>query len=81
MVAQIMTDRHKAMAYLMYTEFDTTQQKIADFFNVTQGTISTALKDARFIIEIMNKNNELNELRAEVSALKQLDSGSGYIDI
>ena len=78
---QIITDRHKLLVYVLYEEFDRSQQQIADLFEVSQPTVSLALKDARKMVKIRNLEEELEEVRTELRALEAGGEDLDAIDI
>jgi len=63
MAKKVMTDKHKLMSYLLTEEFDRTQQKVAELFDVSQSTISSAVKEAKLLSQIKSMQNELNQAR------------------
>ncbi len=62
---KIMTRDHKLMAYVLNKKFNYQMKKIADLMNVSQSTISTAIKE----VEWMNK---INDLTKELEATKKM---------
>ena len=58
-----MTDKHKLMSYLLVNEFDRTQQKVAELFDVSQSTISSSVKEAKLLSKIASMEKELSEAR------------------
>lgn len=64
-----MTERHKAMAYVLNREFGYPMTRIADLMKVSQSTISSAIKDFEYQKLIMNLEQELQKAREELSAL------------
>lgn len=62
-----MTDRHKAMAYVLNKEFGYSMSKISDLMGVAQSTISNAIKDFEYQMVIRNLEFELKEARQSLS--------------
>lgn len=58
-----MTDRHKAMAYVLSREFGYSMVNIAQLMKVSQSTISSAIKDFEYQKMIRSLENELVEAR------------------
>lgn len=63
-----MTDRHKAMAYVLNKEFGYSMSKISNLMGVAQSTISNAIKDFEYQRVIRNLEFELREARESLSA-------------
>lgn len=63
------TNQVKALAYMMTKTYGATQQKAADFFGVTQSTISSWVKEAEYLIQI---NKLTKELQFAEQQIKQL---------
>ena len=61
-----MTEKHKAMAYVLNREFHYSMVKIGDLMGVSQSTISSSIKDFEYQLVIKNLENELNEARTEL---------------
>ncbi len=61
-----LTERHKAMAYVLKHEFGYTQKKVADLMEVNQSTISNAIKEFKLKKEIYDLREELEEVRAKL---------------
>ncbi len=58
-----MTERHKAMAYVLNREFGYPMTAIATLMGVAQSTISSAIKDFEYQRLIRNLEQELNNLK------------------
>ena len=63
------TNQVKALAYMMTRIYGATQQKAADFFNVSQSTISQWVKEAEFLIKINQLSKELEFAEREIQRL------------
>lgn len=65
-----MTQKRKLMAYVLNTDedFQNTQQEIATLLRVTQPTVSNAIKDARYMVELRNMQQELAEAKRQLVA-------------
>ena len=63
MAKKVMTNKHKLMSYLLTEEFGRTQQKVAELFDVSQSTISSAVKEAKLLAKIESMKKELTEAR------------------
>lgn len=59
----------KALAYMMTIVYGSTQQKAADFFNVTQSTISSWVKEAEYLIQINKLTKELQFAEQQIQQL------------
>ena len=64
-----MTERHKAMAYVLNREFGYPMTAIATLMGVAQSTISSAIKDFEYQRLIRNLEQELNNARIELNKL------------
>lgn len=64
-----MTERHKAMAYVLNREFGYPMTAIATLMRVAQSTISSAIKDFEYQRLIRNLEQELNNARIELNKL------------
>lgn len=64
-----MTEKHKAMAYVLNVEFGYSMTKIANLMDVSQSTISNAIKDFKFKKYINDLEEELNQARMELKKL------------
>lgn len=64
-----MTERHKAMAYILNREFGYSMSSIAKLMNVAQSTISAAIKDFEYQRVIKNLEYELANARKELREL------------
>ena len=64
-----MTERHKAMAYILNREFGYPMTAIANLMGVAQSTISSAIKDFEYQRLIRNLEQELNNARIELNKL------------
>ncbi len=64
-----MTEKHKAMAYVLNKEFGYTMVNISKLMNVSQSTISSAIKDFEYKRNIRNLENELKNARTELKKL------------
>lgn len=64
-----MTERHKAMAYILNKEFGYPMTAIASLMGVAQSTISSAIKDFEYQRLIKNLEQELNNAREELKSL------------
>lgn len=64
-----MTERHKAMAYVLNREFGYPMTAIATLMGVAQSTISNAIKDFEYQRLIRNLEQELNNARIELNKL------------
>lgn len=53
----------KALAYVMTVEMNKPQKDAAVFFGVSQGTISNWVKEARFLLQIGQLQNEVDYYR------------------
>ena len=60
----------KALAYLMTRKYGATQSRAAQFFNVTQGTISQWVKEADYMIQINQLQQELQYAEQQISQLR-----------
>lgn len=69
MAALKMTERHKAMAYVLNKEFGYTMEKIGKLMEVSQSTISSAIKDFEYQRVIRNLEQELINAREELKGL------------
>lgn len=65
-----MTERHKAMAYVLNVEFGYSMSKIANLMNVSQATVSNAIKDFKLKKYINDLEEELNQARMELKKLE-----------
>lgn len=52
--------------YFVYTEYNKTQQEIADFFNVSQSTVAQGIKEAAYLITIREYEKEIAELKSQI---------------
>ncbi|HAV8936677.1 TPA: MarR family transcriptional regulator [Escherichia coli] len=59
----------KALAYLMTRKYGATQARAAAFFGVTQSTISQWVKEAAFMIQINQLQQELQYAEQRISQL------------
>ena len=64
-----MTERHKAMAYVLSREFGYPMSGIARLMGVAQSTISSAIKDFEYQRLIKNLEQELTNARKELRSL------------
>ena len=64
-----MTERHKAMAYVLNKEFGYPMANIAKLMGVAQSTISSAIKDFEYQRLIKNLEQELINARKELKSL------------
>ena len=64
-----MTERHKAMAYVLNREFGYPMTAIATLMGVAQSTISSAIKDFEYQRLIRNLEQELKNARIELNKL------------
>lgn len=64
-----MTERHKAMAYVLNKEFGYPMTAIGTLMGVAQSTISSAIKDFEYQRLIKNLEQELDNARMELKAL------------
>ena len=71
MAQRKMTDKHKWMCYVLREEFNCSQQKIATLFDVTQPTVSAAIKEAKYMVRIHGMEQELEEARQKVAMYEQ----------
>lgn len=69
MAALKMTERHKAMAYVLNREFGYSMVDIGKLMKVSQSTISSAIKDFEYQRLIKNLEEELRNARIELKAL------------
>lgn len=67
-----MTDKHKLMAYILNKELGYSMVSIAQLMQVSQSTISNAIKEVEFRRQISNLEKELDEAK---STLREL----GYV--
>lgn len=58
-----LSEKHKAMAYILNKEMGYTMTKIGELMNVSQSTISNGIKDITHMIAIRNLEVELAEAR------------------
>lgn len=58
--------RRNIVFLLLYDEYGKTQQEIADFFNVSQGTVSFGIKEARYLRTISENVKMIQSLREEL---------------
>lgn len=63
-----MSNRHKAMAYVLHDEFGYQQRKIAQLMDVSQSTIASAIKDFKYQQTIRNLEDALEEARQQLEA-------------
>lgn len=59
----------KALAYLMTRKYGASQSKAAAFFNVSQSTISQWVKEATYMIQINQLQQELKFAEQKISQL------------
>ncbi len=59
-------DKVKALAYVMTVELGRPQYAAAEFFGVSNSTISNWVKEARYLIEIGRLKRELDEARNQL---------------
>ena len=64
-----MTERHKAMAYVLNKEYGYPMTAIGTLMGVAQSTISSAIKDFEYQRLIKNLEQELDNARMELKAL------------
>lgn len=69
MAKKILTDKHRLIAYVLNNEMGYTQKKISELMSVSQGTISGAVKDARYMKQIRGLEKELQAAREEIANL------------
>lgn len=62
----------KALAYVMTKEFGGKQSDAAEFFKVSNGTISNWIKDAGYMLKIGQLEREVTKARQELEAFKRL---------
>lgn len=55
------------MAYVLNKEFGYTMQKIAALMDVSQSTISNAVREVTYMIQIRNLQSELAEVRRQLA--------------
>ncbi len=74
--------RRNMLFFLIYHEHGKTQQKIADFFEVSQSTVALGLKEAKYLYTIKAYEQEIENLRAEITGRMGLPpSNMPLIDI
>ncbi|MFL0194831.1 hypothetical protein ACJDU8_04475 [Clostridium sp. WILCCON 0269] len=63
-----MTDKHKFMSYVLNNDEDlnVSTTKIAEMFEVSQSTVSNAIKDVRYELKIKNLEKELSIAKKEI---------------
>lgn len=64
-----MTEKHKVMAYILNKEMGYTMSNIAELMKVSQSTISIAIKDVTYRLQIQNLERELIEARRSLQTL------------
>lgn len=60
----------KALAYLMTKKYGATQARAAQFFQVSQSTIHQWVKEASFMIQINQLQQELQYAEEQISQLR-----------
>lgn len=58
-----MTEKHKALAYVLNKEMGYTQTAIATLMKVSQSTVANMIKEFQFQLQINNLQKELQEAR------------------
>lgn len=61
-----MTDKKKAIAYVLNKEHDISMDRIAKMFGVSQSTISNAIKDFEYQRTIINLEDRLTAARTSI---------------
>lgn len=64
-----MTEKHKVMAYILNKEMGYTMSSIAELMKVSQSTISIAIKEVKYRLQIQNLERELIEARRSLQTL------------
>lgn len=77
MVTSDSRNKAKALAYVLWNEFNAKQTDIARVLNVSEPTISLWLKEMKLRAEIHHLSHELNEARQYAQAL--LANGSIHV--
>lgn len=70
----------KALAYVMTKEFGGKQTDAAEFFGVSNGTISNWVKETGYKVQIGQLERELSQSRKELESYKQLPPPDTYWD-
>lgn len=60
----------KALAYLMTKKYGATQARAASFFNVSQSTVSQWVKEATYLIQIKQLQQELTYAEDKINQLR-----------
>lgn len=79
MAEKKITDKHKLACYLLYEEFKRPQQKIANLFEVSQPTVSAAIKEARYMIALKETQKQLEEVRQELRERLPLETNAARL--
>ncbi len=77
-----MSKRKKYLAYILHVddEFGYRQKKIADLMNVSQSTISSAVKEMRYEAEIYGLKQELEEQAREKARILIASGNIEYLE-
>ncbi len=79
MATRKLTERHQLACYVLANEFDRSQTQIATLFDVRQSTVSNAIKEATYKIELNQLQQQLDEVRAELRQNLMLESPAPLI--
>lgn len=66
MAKKKMTDKHKAVAYILHNEYNLTMMEISNLMNTGQSTISSAIKDVKRLIMLGKADELLDTARSDV---------------
>lgn len=64
-----MTEKHKLIAYILYTEYGYKMIAIANLMGVAQSTISLAVKEIAYKVSLQDLSHQIKELKLELNEL------------
>ena len=73
-----LTIKHSAIAYILNREMGYTQNAIAKFMGVSQGTVSNMIKEFELQTKIRNLQKDLDDARAIIEKQNLLPRNEGY---
>lgn len=71
---RILSDREMALCYVLNEEFGRSQQKIAVFMDISQSSVSNAIREFKHRMRVEYLERELEDARTELerNGIKQL---------
>lgn len=80
---RILSDREMALCYVLNEEFGRSQKKIADFMDISQSSVSNAIREFKHRMRVESLERELDDARRqlELNGLKQLPPRGTDFDV